>query len=801
MPRRSTRNAPYFVDFETARLQEDPEMRGEAKDMSSLRELVGQRCSTRRGTPDKKPRMPGTVGSGQRALLLACLRLGLLAMSMMLNGCQTYPPDGGSIFATPAHRAERFLAQGHPKKALAVIQRNKSYFGDLSDSRLTALRCRVANQLDLDLTTRSQAALETLQSSTRATDSTSWQVARHALAQAEQIRQLAAGYGSVLSDCYVHSSMTGNLLRELDSVRKDFDVRWRNDFLDFSEYALTDFRRLYPSPPPDSAFADPTLWQSRLEGSKAHEIVEAYATYSTAVDLNVMPSFREAVSRAGRKETASMSVEAQLAYWLDTYEHAEEKGLQLKEFAPRVQIVSIISPDRFIGPSILVQEEDGIMRITEELSSALSSGIRPSLDMIVVVAASSANAERELGEPESVASRRIVGRETVSNPRYHELLTAIGAAKVEIERAQAELSRISSSYCEGLACFVKAAALVGARERENEAVSEFHVLSAALSGHSPTITQPVFSKYEYRVVPFDARRRVRATVGIFDRLAGSLYQGSLSLEENREFEVPYRLDPDDPDAEHIRSNLDSEASVLDFENGAIPWRPIPDLLRILSDEPPLRTDAENVEMRLRTMTRTAHGFTSGHSILQPRSEPDSHDRTRSVVVVENPNGSRGSGFFVAPDLIVTNQHVTDGTSSVWVRDMSGRRRTGRVLAVDAMRDLALIGSDMEGSPVRFFDGEELEVGDTVDAIGHPKGMEFSLTRGIVSALRSVPTEFGGGEIRAIQTDAAISPGNSGGPLFMGDRVVGMCSWKTIGEGAEGLGFAIHYSEIARFLNR
>ena len=93
------------------------------------------------------------------------------------------------------------------------------------------------------------------------------------------------------------------------------------------------------------------------------------------------------------------------------------------------------------------------------------------------------------------------------------------------------------------------------------------------------------------------------------------------------------------------------------------------------------------------------------------------------------------------------------------------------------------------------------MGETVIAVGHPKGLEFSVTRGIISALREIDstTAPGGKKILFVQTDAAINPGNSGGPLYLKDSVIGVNTQKLAAVNVQGLGFAVHYSEVLTFL--
>jgi S1-C subfamily serine protease len=175
-------------------------------------------------------------------------------------------------------------------------------------------------------------------------------------------------------------------------------------------------------------------------------------------------------------------------------------------------------------------------------------------------------------------------------------------------------------------------------------------------------------------------------------------------------------------------------------------------------------------------------------------------RMRSVVMVLNPKGSLGAGFYVDAVDVLTNFHVIEGARTIELRDLDGELFTGHVLRKDIQLDLALIRVERQGTAVQFAN-TIVKVGDTVEAIGHPKGLAFSLTRGIVSAVRQMKGTLAPGGDRAllIQTDTPINPGNSGGPLFLGDKVVGVNTLKF--NASEGIGFALHYTEVMKFLSQ
>ncbi len=159
---------------------------------------------------------------------------------------------------------------------------------------------------------------------------------------------------------------------------------------------------------------------------------------------------------------------------------------------------------------------------------------------------------------------------------------------------------------------------------------------------------------------------------------------------------------------------------------------------------------------------------------------------------ETPTHGMGSGFIVRPDgLVITNAHVVDGASEVTVKLTDKREFSAKVVGVDKPTDTAVLKIDAKNLPtVSLGDPAQSHVGDWVLAIGSPFGFENSVTAGIVSAKsRTLPDE---GFVPFIQTDVAVNPGNSGGPLFnMKGEVIGINSqiYSRTG-GYQGLSFAI-----------
>ncbi len=175
-----------------------------------------------------------------------------------------------------------------------------------------------------------------------------------------------------------------------------------------------------------------------------------------------------------------------------------------------------------------------------------------------------------------------------------------------------------------------------------------------------------------------------------------------------------------------------------------------------------------------------------------------------AVLAESGGGRRreGSGVVYGSDgLIVTNEHVVAGADSLQVAFADGERSSATVVATDPRSDLALLRSERKNLPAARFSEHLPVVGELAVAIGNPLGFEHSVTAGVVSGLgRAIPGSAAATPalVDLIQTDAAISPGNSGGALVNGDGTVIGINVAYIppqSTGAVALGFAIPAPEV------
>jgi len=179
---------------------------------------------------------------------------------------------------------------------------------------------------------------------------------------------------------------------------------------------------------------------------------------------------------------------------------------------------------------------------------------------------------------------------------------------------------------------------------------------------------------------------------------------------------------------------------------------------------------------------------------------DLYENARVWVVKIHASSGQGSGIVVSRSgLVLTNAHVVGEQGRVDLETSDGFSHTATTLIADPGEDLALLSIDTQGrtwTPVAIEHGTLPPVGSEVYAIGHPLGLGWTITRGIVSGYPWV------GGLRMLQTDAPISPGNSGGPLLDSrGHLVGVMTSKLQGEGAENIAFARPMKAVMEFLAR
>ena len=330
-----------------------------------------------------------------------------------------------------------------------------------------------------------------------------------------------------------------------------------------------------------------------------------------------------------------------------------------------------------------------------------------------------------------------------------------------------------------------------------------------------TIDKKMYSSYTYLVNNIKAEKKVSYNILFFQN--DSFMSKSFEIKEIKDFKIASGLNPQDENFNSLNKKYDSENELNVWNTKKINDQKISGLLvqllnenstaqKISNKDAFKMLDSSFVEEKEKSFWGSLFSSNKKKREKKVASIPKNNDyeildsRFESVVVVKTGSGL-GSGFYVKDNEIITNYHVIENANNITVIDKDKKRSSAIVIKKDLKRDLALLKTNAKGKKVSFFNGA-IKQGSKVDALGHPRGKKFSISQGIVSAIRnesSVYNVSGIDNVLFIQTDAAINKGNSGGPLFLGGKVVGVNTQGLSKKTSEGMNFAVHFSEVQQFL--
>lgn len=431
---------------------------------------------------------------------------------------------------------------------------------------------------------------------------------------------------------------------------------------------------------------------------------------------------------------------------------------------------------------------------------------------------------------QSVNSTYVAGQTQLANPNYTQLQSLLASAEANLNRAYAAYQANPNSL---ISVAVYARATRDVRDVQN-----------ALASTSPYTTSEILQAYQYQ--KFEAFRSAgfKAIVQIQanpSRFGYSVNKEIASNKEDKRDGVSGVLPGDKSGATNIEPALSSMGDLVansfvellgkiahevraatagyyaaraSSEKEATGDR-IAAMLYLLDLSS--GTDYEADANKLRTQFRAA--VQADEAVLleygkglklrvpeQARANPSSTPQAGGtttleqvldgVVAIETDQGTSGAGFFAGQKCsVITNEHVISGATTIVLRTSKRRLYVGQVLAKDTVRDLAILTTNAPECFALQLEEASAGVGTEVFAIGNPLGLEGTVTKGIVSATRTVSSG-----ITYLQIDAVLNPGNSGGPLVnQRGRVLGVNTFKL--KGYEGLNFAVASDEVRAAFGR
>ena len=738
----------------------------------------------------------------------------LTLCAALLAGCQQMGSGGSgsliggqyNLFFTQDDHVKELLAANKVVQASEVYTREARYFlgkGAAHDALLADLKRRVEDHFAL----RNDAVVKKLNGIQWPSPGADWPAVKARIAEADNLIE-RQGRHRIL-EWRGRSTVGRDLRARVDALRERVEDGALDAFLDHGPLAEPAFEDVYPvAVQPKDLFA--------AIDDRFGEIIAAYSPDRL---LGLSARYAESLSDVQKialarrfvilKSDADMAggEDGRLERLLMALAEAKRADLAVPDdMIARIRVVDIssrtlVTADQLEFP-VELKSDLPIRFETAELDDALPVDANADEDAIILVDVAAAKLRRDIDRYVPVASEKKIGSQSVQNPAYAGAQNGVTQAQMTLQQRQMQKIQIDGQYCDGLACIAKAAGQIAATIQSRKAREALEQAMATLSATPMMVEKPIFATYKFRKAAVEARKTAIVNYYIVDRRRQVVFRDSFDAVETRNFEVAYGIDSEDRHRTRHLGDFDAESDVASFEGAAMVVT-VDDLMRQFFEQRKKAERLPDLVTLRREIVEAKNIVLAEFQADRVRSAPATAfaDLAQSVVAIFSPDGkSIGSGFYVNDDLVLSNQHVVDGTKYVEIKLRNGLETFGKVIAVDVRRDLALVRVEARGVPVGFFVGNELPVGETVVAIGHPNGLEFSASRGIVSAVREMRSRrVGGRKAWHVQTDAAINPGNSGGPLFLDGAVVGVNTWR-FGEMSDtGLNFALHYKEAIEFL--
>ena len=728
-------------------------------------------------------------------------------IALLLGGCQTVGIESGGaarpvlgynlLFDQGDHLRE-LIGKGDLQSANTVYADNQQFFNE-SQTKNAALLTEFAARINDRFAARLTVSLSSLENVKGVDREELWSGDKNAIATASNLLDEYDGFVIVRGQPY-RAPEADALKTKIDAITTDFEREAVSAFSNYSKLTNANFFEAYPiKPAQDRVFAAamPAL-STRLQRSKSSDVLAFAQIYGKKVrDEEVGAAVGRAFLTSWLREQGHS---ADPAAFVDAAEALRAAGVSTQRASADVAGIILINGNGERSADFELAVDDALPVSVQKLSarSITEQRIGP-VEYALVIRVNRAQINRKITDQSRHQSTYLAGYRSEHN-------AAFDIAKLHVVTAQSNLNSVRlQNAIDGQTPQPSAAgAILSGLARglsEGTAQNELRNAIEELRSTPPTIQREVFANYEYVTTQVEDRRI--ADVDLFVVRKGAKAQRfNRLLDEEKTFNIVYQLHDKDPARRRILSSAETE-------DGMTRWEKEPlriSLSRLVANIS--RSKAEEVSIASIGMPVTASAgspvVTSGSTLpVQPFGSEArrTHDhRFSSVVIVANPKGSLGSGFFVRPDVVLTNWHVVQGAGFAGITTFDGQNVTGKVIASDVRLDLALLRVSIKGHPVEFPKTNNVELGTSVEAIGHPKGYTFSITRGVISGFRSLPSHNAGGkDVAFLQTDTPLSPGNSGGPLFRGNEVVGVATWARVDKGSQNLNFAVDFREVLNFI--
>lgn len=717
----------------------------------------------------------------------------LLLVLALLPGCKSTGQGGGvqyNAFYGPDDHVEELLAAGNAIEASKVYNANAQAFGPKDQPILDKLAAAVQAVAQPKIST----ALAELRAAAWPAPVEQWPTVKKALDDAREAQDFTEGQAVL--------GLPGKALPDLGTLRAErarLEAATAKDarasFAAYPLFSQRHFFRDYPAALNPEQFLSQNqdiLW-NRLAAATPADIATLFNAYREELDD---PCEAQVAEHYFRSILGGDPQKADIARILHAAGETKKAGMPLTRLAGvKVAFVNVTSPTLLKEKQIefpLHLDIDMPVEIQEApLERAFENEGAKAADVIVVINMAQARTDRDMVDNSFKPSKFVAGTKEIPNPEY--VKTKMQADQAMANKMGADMRAAIPRY--GIAAFGQLADSMAALAYGKK-VEE---LTNQLAATPMTIEEPIYQDYKVRIVDVTSEKIATVNYYVIDKRGRTMFTDTFDARATATWSVAYEMQDNDVNKNSILAEHVSEETIVDWEKEPV----VVPLSALMAEFGKGAQKTRKIASLDEVMVKLVEDRNTALASAAARTYTDARNDARfdSVVKVVNLGRGSGTGFYVAEDMIVTNVHVIEGTKMPVLQRYDKREIYGKVIAQDTRLDLALIQVKERGTPVAFFSDNEIRLGEPLEIIGHPQGYNFSITRGIVSAVRHNESimKVKGKPVLFIQTDAAMHPGNSGGPVFMSNKVVGVSDW--IRKDAPGLNFSIHYSEVMNFLRK
>ena len=669
----------------------------------------------------------------------------------------------------------------------------------------------LASNLQLVFTPKIAAAVTHIESVTfDPMDPTGWTAVSEAISAASKLIK-EWQFHAILSEPEYKLVPSDSLQAKVDTTLQLIEANRRSAFLVFDHSGSDPFFVVYPGPQLSGDARRDTVVHSWEEirpvilSSDRSGLLQVVQSWADGDATHFSEMYGDEIQRDIADAYYKSVLESALLHDAPNYEGFAESVAAANAVGlnPQAAIAS-----RFL---MIISDEPGDLDIGFDLEGVYpfevtrqdpTAVVLSSHDIVLVLDVESKVLGVRTKETATVQSQYHIGDETTTNPAYiraqadySTALNNLSIAGSDYQRAMYEYNanpNFATGYAKGAASNALGAARKALQVAENR-----------LRNTHPTSTKPIYQDYEFSAPTIEVSKHITGAVAMLTSRSDKAQVAPFAINEVKSFRVAVGASPKDAGrAKHYKTP--DHLRQFQAEGVSLSVTDIFEHLKSIDASVQYTGEpAEFIGSLTKPNARASEPEVFSSTLHSVAFTQASHPAINAVAVVTSPLGGVGTGFFVSAHTLLTNYHVVQGLDLIEIELFDGRVTTGRVFATDIDRDLALIKSNAPGQPLELYNEPVLPLGERVIAIGHPSGLKFTLTTGVVSGVReqqAVSSSGLGGEFLFVQTDTAISPGNSGGPLLLDGKVIGINTQKVVDVNVEGIGFALHFTEIARFLS-